>query len=101
MRTYANQAKSTSVHLEEDAERVPVKYVRSDTVGLVVSLLGEPLLLIGVDDGLAGPEICFLGADFFSLVYDFVAEDNDEVKRDALGNVSVEFFFFVFFLTRG
>lgn len=71
-------------HLEEVAERVPVKRAGLDAVGLVVSLLGQPLGLIGVDDGLAGPQVGFFGLDSLGLVDDLVAEDHQEVERDAL-----------------
>ena len=73
-----------NLHLEEVAERVPVDGVRSDAVGLFVGLLGEPVGLVSIDDGLAGPEVSLFGLDFLGLVDDLVAEDHDEVERDTL-----------------
>lgn len=72
------------LHLEEVAKRVPVDGVGADAVGLVVGLLGEPLGLVGVDDGLAGPEVGFFGNNCLGLHDDLVADDHDEVERDAL-----------------
>jgi hypothetical protein len=71
-------------HLEEVAERVPVDGVGADAVGLVVGLLGEPLGLVSVNDGLAGPQVSFFGHHCLGLVDDLVADDHDEVEWDAL-----------------
>lgn len=51
--------------------------------GLLGGLVGEELLLLAVDDVLAGVEVAFVGADTFALGDPLVAEEEGEVDGDA------------------
>lgn len=51
--------------------------------GLLGGLVGEELLLLAVDDVLAGVEVALVGADALALGDELVAEDEGEVDGDA------------------
>lgn len=51
--------------------------------GLLGGLVGEELLLLAVDDVLAGVEVALVGADALALRDELVPEDEGQVHRDA------------------
>ena len=64
-------------HLEQIPDGVAIQRAAVPARGLVRSLAGQPLLLVAVDDLLAGPEIRLLWADLLGLEPDLVARDHD------------------------